>query len=44
MHVGYTREELDVEGREVISHKFPCSECPESVLIWDHDVDYRDIK
>jgi hypothetical protein len=43
MTVGYTREELDIDGEEVIAHKFPCSQCDETALIWDDDVNYKDI-
>lgn len=42
--VTYTREELAIDGRAVIAHKFPCAQCPESVLIWDDDVNYSDIE
>lgn len=41
--VEYTREELDIEGEEVIAHKFPCAQCDAAVLIWDHEVNYKDI-
>lgn len=38
MTVEYEREELDVDGRDVVAHRFPCTECDVSVLIWDDDV------
>jgi len=42
--VEYSRETYDIDGREVIAHKFPCTHCDASVLIWDDDVNYEDIK
>ena len=42
--VEYSREELAIDGRAVIAHRFPCTECPVNVLIWDDDVDYSDIE
>jgi hypothetical protein len=44
MVVGYSREELDIDGESVIAHQFPCQECDASALIWDDDVNYKDIK
>lgn len=44
MLVGYRREELDIDGEESIAHRFPCEKCPTSVLIWDDDVNYKDIE
>lgn len=44
MLVGYRREELDIDGKDFIAHRFPCEECPASVLIWDDDVNYKDIE
>lgn len=44
MLVGYRREELEIDGEQSIIHNFPCEECPASVLIWDDDVNYKDIE
>lgn len=44
MVVGYTREEVEIDGERSIIHNFPCQKCPTSVLIWDDDVNYRDIQ
>lgn len=44
MVVGYLVEELDIDGTNVIAHKFPCDECDAEALIWDDDVDYRNIQ
>lgn len=44
MVVGYTREEVEIDGERSITHNFPCEQCPASVLIWDDDVNYRDIQ
>lgn len=38
--VAYSREEMAIDGRDVIAHKFPCTQCDASVLIWDDDVNY----
>jgi hypothetical protein len=42
--VAYSREELRIDGKDVIAHRFPCTQCAASALIWDDDVDYRYIK
>jgi hypothetical protein len=39
MIVGYSREDLAIDGEKFIAHRFPCTECDVSVLIWDDDVD-----
>lgn len=44
MVVEYSRERLDIDGLEVIAHKFPCTQCDASALIWDDDVNYDEIK
>lgn len=38
--VEYSREELLIDDKEVIAHKFPCTECDASALIWDDDLNY----
>lgn len=40
--VAYSREEMAIDGKAVIAHRFPCTECPVNVLIWDDDVNYSD--
>lgn len=42
--VAYTREEMTIDGKDVIAHMFPCTECDAAALIWDDDVDYDEIK
>ena len=42
--VEYTRAELDIDGKDVIAHKFPCTTCDAEALVWDDDVNYEDIE
>lgn len=35
---------MEIDGKDVIAHKFPCAECDASVLIWDDEVNYKDIE
>lgn len=42
MVVGYTKEEVEIDGEKSIIHNFPCEECPVAVLIWDDDLNYKD--
>lgn len=37
MTVGYRREDLEIDGEDFVAHRFPCTECDVSVLIWDED-------
>jgi hypothetical protein len=35
---------LRIDGKDVIAHQFPCTQCTVSALIWDDDVNYREIE